>query len=96
MLDYHREPRAGECDVCDYAIEHRLDLPYEHARVRLATVFLQQDLEEIDPGTTKLSSLAVSRSGLEPGPVHDLDPRHWFWAIYYEPHIRLSWGRSEE
>ncbi|MFN8585404.1 MAG: hypothetical protein U0446_08815 [Dehalococcoidia bacterium] len=94
MLDYHREPRAGECDVCDDSLQHQLDLPYEHARVRLATVFLTQDLE-IEPETTKLSSLAVSRSGLEPGPVHDLDPRHWFWAICDEPGIRLSWERSD-
>jgi len=92
MLDYHVEARPDLCDVCRYAVEHELDTAYEHARTRLATVFLQQDLEEIAPATTKLDSLAVSRSGIEPGPVHDLDPRHWFWGIYFEPRIRLSWG----
>lgn len=96
MLDYHREPRAGECDVCDYSLEQGLDVAYEHARARLATLFLRQDLEEIAPATTRLSSLAVSGSGPEPGPVHDFEPRHWFWAIFYEPLIRLSWGGSDQ
>jgi hypothetical protein len=78
---------------CRYAVDREPDRGYEHARARLATVFLQQDLEELD-GATKLSSVAVTRSGFEPGPVHPLEPHHWFWAMFYEPRVRLSW--SEE
>lgn len=77
--------------MCQYAVNHGLDCAYEHARSRLATVLLQQDLEDLHGATTRLSSLAVSQSGFEPGPVHALDPRHWFWAIFHEPRIRLSW-----
>lgn len=94
MLDYHREPIPDVCDVCRYAVEHSLDCGYEHARARLATLFLQQDLEDLE-GTTRLSSIAVSHTGFEPGPVHPLDPRHWFWAMFYEPQVRLSWREEQ-
>jgi hypothetical protein len=94
MLEYHREPVPATCDVCRYAVDHRLDSPYEHALTRLATLSLVEDLTDLGAGTTRLSALAVSQSGVEPGPVHSFDPRHWFWAMFYEPRIRLSLERS--
>lgn len=94
MLDFHDKAQPETCDVCKYAIEHELDCAYEHSRTRVAAAFLLQDLGELNSGeTTKLSSLAVSETGVAPGPVHPLEPRHWFWALYYESTIRLSLER---
>jgi len=90
MLDYHVDAQPGMCDVCDYAAEHGLDLPYEHALVRIATLSLVEDLAQLHGGTTRLGAVALSHTGVEPGPVHEFDPRHWFWAMLYEPRIRLS------
>lgn len=95
MLAFHPRPEPQGCDVCKYAIEHELDCGYEHARARIASAFLLQDLEELGGGTTKLDSLAVTEVGLEPGPVHPLELRHWFWAMFYEPTIRISLGGPE-
>jgi hypothetical protein len=94
VLEYHVQPQPDTCDVCKYAVEYDSDCAYEHARARVATAFLLEDLQELAPGeTTKLDSVAVVSTGVEPGPVHALDPRHWFWAMYYEPVIRLSLRR---
>ena len=88
MLEYHRSPQPENCDVCEYVLEHGLKVDDEHALVRLATTFLLEDLE-VDGGDLPLRSLAVRESGFAPGPVHELDPRHWYWAMFYEPRIRL-------
>ncbi len=90
VLDYHTLPLPTACDVCRYVLEHGLDCAYEHARVRLATAWLVDDLADLDGRTAGLMSLAVSHLGVEPGPVHPIEPRQWFWAIAYEPNIRLS------
>jgi hypothetical protein len=90
MLQYHARPEPDACDVCRYAVEHALDCGYEHARTRVATAFLLEDLEELHGATTRLSSLAVAEAGFEPGSVHPLEPRHWFWAMFHEPRIRVS------
>ena len=37
-----------------------------------------------------LRSLAVSTVGVEPGPVHRMEPRHWYWAIWHERDVVLS------
>jgi hypothetical protein len=93
MLDFHRQPQPDICDVCLYVEEHELDCAYEHARARLATTFLLEDLAALPrQETTRLSALAVRSSGFAPGPVHPIDPRHWFWAMYHEPEIRISLG----
>ncbi|MGE0134397.1 MAG: hypothetical protein AB7L91_03650 [Dehalococcoidia bacterium] len=90
MLDYHIETDADVCDVCRYALDHDFDLPYEHALVRIATLSMVEDLAQLDGRTTRVGAVAVSHAGLEPGPVHEFDPRHWFWAMFYEPRIRVS------
>ncbi len=90
MLDYHRAPQPDTCDACEYAVTHDLDCAYEHALVRLATLSLLEDLGALAGETTRLDALAVRSSGVEPGPLHALDPRHWFWAMLYEPDIRIS------
>lgn len=88
MLDYHDQPNA-DCDVCRYAVRHDLDCGYEHARARVALAWLLQDLEELSGGVAALSSLAVEAVGIEPGPVHPLEPRHWFWALFFAPEIGI-------
>lgn len=90
MLDFHEEPRPEACDVCRYVLDHALDCAYEHSRTRVATAFLLSDLEDLTGGSASLSSLAVAAAGVEPGPVHPLEPRHWFWAMFHHPDIRIS------
>ncbi len=88
MIEFHSEPIVGICDVCKYATTHDLDCGYEHARANVATAWLIQDLSEVE--SLPLRALAVSAAGVEPGPVHDLEPRHWFWAMWFEPNVRIS------
>lgn len=90
MLAFHRDPLPTVCEACAYAVERNLDCAYEHARTRAATNFLLQDLEDLAGGSASLRGLAVSSTGVEPGPVHELDPRHWYWAIYFSPEVQLS------
>ncbi len=94
MLAYHAVPQPVTCDVCKYALDHSYDCAYEHARVRVATAWLLDDLEQIEGESAALIGLAVSHVGVEPGPVHPIDPRHRFWAILHEPDIRLSYRRA--
>ena len=70
-------------------------LPYEHARTRLATLWLLQDLKDMAGEPARLSSLAIRSAGVSPGPIHELEPRHWFWAMLYEPDIRLTLARGD-
>ena len=74
MIEYHSEPVAETCDVCKYATEHDLDYGYEHARTNVATAWLVQDLSDAE--SLPLRAVAVSAAGVEPGPVHVLEPRH--------------------
>jgi hypothetical protein len=92
VLEYHSDPVPDACDVCKYAVEHELDCGYEHARTNLARAWLVEDLAEAGE-SVRLSSVAVSAAGVEPGPVHQLEPRHWFWAMFFEPEIRISLRR---
>ncbi len=94
MLDYHTHPVPTACDVCAYVVAHGLDCAYEHARVRLATEWLLEDLEDLESETAALLGLAVSHVGIEPGPVHPMDPRHWVWAMLHEGRIRVSLRRD--
>lgn len=89
MIDYHGEPVPEICDVCKYAVEHDLDCGYEHARTNVASIWLVEDLIEAGE-PVRLRAVAVSAAGVEPGPVHALEPRHWFWAMFHEPRIRIS------
>lgn len=89
MLAYHVLPDPGTCEVCTYAVEQGLDNAYEHALIRLATGLLLRDLADVE-GTARFSSVVVSRVGEEPGPVHHLWPHHWYWALFFEPEVRLS------
>lgn len=95
MLGFHEPPIPGTCEVCSFAIEHGLDPRYEHALTRLATLWLLQDLDDLAGQPARLSALAVRSAGVEPGPVHELDPRHWYWAMFYEPEIRISLAGEE-
>ena len=89
MIDYHGEPVPEICDVCKYAVEHDLDCGYEHARTNVASIWLVEDLIEAGE-PVRLRAVAVSAAGVEPGPVHKLEPRHWFWAMFPEPRIGIS------
>ena len=93
MIDYHGEPVPEICDVCKYAVEHDLDCGYEHGRTNVATAWLVEALEEARE-SVRLRAVAVSAAGVEPGPVHILEPRHWFWAMVHEPDIRISLRRT--
>lgn len=90
MLELHNPPVPAACDVCKYAVEHQIDPQYEHARTRLATLWLLQDLEDLSGEPARLSGLVIYSAGVAPGPVHELEPRHWFWAMFYESDIRLT------
>lgn len=94
MIDYHGEPVPEICDVCKYAVEYELDCGYEHARTNVASMWLVQDLEAAGE-SVRLAAVAVSAAGVEPGPVHRLEPRHWFWAMFFEPRIRISLRRQQ-
>jgi hypothetical protein len=94
VLAYHVQPEPDVCEVCKYAVEQNLDVAYQHALVRLATVLLLGDLGDIEGDTARFSSLVVSRVGEEPGPVHYLEPYHWYWALFFEPEIGLSRRRQ--
>lgn len=72
MLDYHVDAQPDTCDVSGYAVEHDLDLPYEHALVRVATLSMVEDLAQLGGRSTRLSTVALSHTGLEPGPVHEV------------------------
>ena len=89
MLQRHDPPTPDACDVCKYALEHDRDSENEHALTRLATTLLVIDLQDADGGPVRLSGLSVATFGVEPGPVHHIEPRHWHWALLHEPDIRL-------
>jgi hypothetical protein len=92
LLDYHRVPVPATCDVCQYVSGQQINCANEHALVRLATNLLIEKLQELQPReTTHLAALAVRETGwVTSGPSHSLEPRHWFWAIYHAPEIRLG------
>ena len=79
------------CDICKYVVESPgVDLRYEHGLVNLAMFHLVALLTEAGGGPLPLRSLAVHTSGAEPGPVHRMEPRHWYWAIWHERGVLLS------
>jgi hypothetical protein len=88
VLERHDPPSPDACDVCKYAVERGVDCEAEHALTRLATMLLIYDLQDAS-GPTRLSGLAVGTFGVEPGPVHRVEPRHWYWALMHEPDIQL-------
>ena len=74
-----------------YAVEHPgTDLRYEHGLVNLAGDLLVDGLANAGDEPLMLRSLAVSTVGVEPGPVHRMEPRHWYWAIWHERDVVLS------
>ena len=74
-----------------YAVERPgTDLRYEHGLVNLAGDLLVDDLANAGDEPLMLRSLAVSTVGVEPGPVHRMEPRHWYWAIWHERDVVLS------
>ena len=89
MIAKHDPVVPDTCDVCKYAVEHVLDSLVEHTMTQAATVFLLEDLEA-SSAPLPLGSIAVSSIGVEPGPVHPFEPRHWFWALMTEDDIVLS------
>ena len=90
-IENHATPTPDTCDICRYAIEHAgSDLRYEHGLVNLACAFLVQDLADAGGGPLPLRALAVHTSGVEPGPVHRIEPRHWYWALWHERDVVLS------
>lgn len=95
MLERHNPPVPETCDVCRYAVNRKVDSDCEHARVRLATLWLVHDLEELEDQSARLSGLTIGTVGVEPGPVHELEPRHWYWALLYEPDFRVSLNRRD-
>ena len=79
------------CDICKYVVEHTgADLRLEHGLVNLAGDLLTSDLMDAGGGPLPLRALAVHTAGVEPGPVHRMDPRHWYWAIWHERDVLLS------
>ena len=74
-----------------YAVERPgTDLRGEHALVNLATYLMMSDLALAGGGPLPLRSLAVNTTGVEPGPIHEMEPRHWYWAIWHERDVVLS------
>lgn len=88
MLERHNPPVPGSCEVCRSALATGLDVEYEHALVRLATNLLVSDLEDIGGGPATFASVAVSFfPPVDRGPIHAFQPRHWYWALFFEPRV---------
>lgn len=88
MLERHNPPQPDSCEVCRNAVASGLDVEYEHALVRLATQLLLDDLQDMGGRPVRFSSVAVgSFPPVDRGPRHDFEPRHWFWALYFEPTV---------
>jgi hypothetical protein len=88
MLERHNPPQPDFCEVCRNALASGLDVENEHALVRLATQLMLGDLDELDGGPARFSSVAVSSfPPVDRGPRHYFEPRHWFWALYFEPAV---------
>lgn len=94
MLQRHNPAVPAVCEVCEFAVEHGLDVENEHALVRLATHILIGDLAAMDGGPAALQGLAVSTfPPVDRGPQHEIAPRHWYWALYFEPRLKVSHER---
>ena len=90
-VENHATPTPETCDICAYVVERPgVDLRYEHGLVNLAGDLLIQDLVDAGGGPLPLRSLAVSTVGVEPGPVHRMEPRHWYWAMWHDRAVVLS------
>lgn len=90
-VENHADPTPETCDICRYVVgQPDSDLRSEHGLVNLATYLLLSDLALAGGGPLPLRSLAVGTSGIEPGPVHEMEPRHWYWAIWHERDVLLS------
>lgn len=88
MLERHNPPRPEFCEVCRNAIASGLDVENEHALVRLATDVLVGDLEDLGGGPATFASLAVGFfPPVDRGPIHAFQPRHWYWALFFEPRV---------
>ena len=95
MIARHPAPVPDACDVCTYALENGLSHESEHGITALATRILVSDLEDVGGGPSRLSRIAVGRfPPVDVGPQHIIEPRHWFWAIFYEPKIQLVLRRT--
>ena len=89
-IENHDTPVPDICDICKYVVEHPAnDLRYEHGLVNIASALLISELIDAG-GPLPLGAFAVHSIGVEPGPVHYPQPRHWFWALWAERDILLS------
>ena len=57
--------------------------------MNLAAAILVEDLRAAGGGPLPVRALHVGSIGVEPGPVHRLEPRHWFWALWVERDVVL-------
>ncbi|MSP22553.1 MAG: hypothetical protein EXR66_05995 [Dehalococcoidia bacterium] len=65
-----------------------LDVENEHALVRLATSLLVGNLADMGGGPTAFASVAVGFfPPVDRGPIHAFQPRHWYWALFFEPRV---------
>jgi len=90
VLSRHPQPVPDVCDVCRYALDHHTDSETEHALARLATTIVIEALDDLDGGPAAFPGLVVfTFPPVDTGPIHRLEPRHYFWAVFHEPRIRL-------
>ncbi len=55
----------------------------------VAISYLLADLGDLGGGPTQLRGIAVDSIGVEPGPVHPIEPRHWYWALIEYPDFAI-------
>ena len=90
-VENHAESVPDTCDICEYVVEHPgSDLRLEHGLVNLAAALLLDYLAEAGGGPLPLRAFAIYSVGVEPGPMHRMGPRHWYWAIWHERDVVLS------
>ena len=89
MLSRHPTPIPESCDVCAYAAKHQLDPESEHALTRLATMMMIQSLGESGGGPSRMQRLAMAAWDPGKGAIHELAPRHWHWALFFEPALQI-------
>ena len=89
-IENHATLTAEICEVCRYVSEQRQgDLRREHGLTNLAAAILVEDLRAAGGDPLPVRALHVGSIGVEPGPVHRLEPRHWFRALWVERDVVL-------
>ncbi len=90
MLERHDPPQPDACDLCRYALDHGTEAGDEHALARLAFLILEEALSQEPARRARLSGIALRRfPPVDRRPIHTLEPRHYFWALFFSPTFQI-------